>query len=103
MDIREAKNKLLDADEIEITCVISQGKRQGELYKRTVRYGAPNGHERNLAPKVKNTEGVTFRGNRKIGLHVENATVPLTDVSDNSYLSPKWSHIIEIGGVKIYR
>lgn len=102
MSIEEAKNKLLDAASIEITCVISQGKRQGELYKRVVRYGAPNGHERDLRTKTKTPDG-TFRANRKIGLHTENATVPLTDVSNNSYLSPKWSHIIEIGGQRIYR
>jgi hypothetical protein len=102
MTIDDAKNKLLDADDLEITCVISQGKRQGELYKKRVRYGAPSGFERNTTAKTITKEG-TFRGGRKLSIHDEDFTIPMTDVEINKYFSPKLSHIIEIEGVKIYR
>jgi hypothetical protein len=82
--------------------VRSTGKKKGEVKTILARYGAPDGVDRSDVKITRNTEGVAFRGTRKIALHIDNFTIPLTDLKENRYNSPKISHIISFNKQKVY-
>lgn len=85
----------------QITFVRRSGKNKGKAKSIQARYGAPTGHIRKTEKVVKNTEGGAYRGHRKIALHTDNFTIPITDLSNNEYNTPRISHIIGFENLKV--
>jgi hypothetical protein len=107
MSIQEALNIIINGGEVTLIAHRSQGKQQGEGYEKRCRYGAPDGYERNFrAEPFQNdvyTEGSPKpeERQRKIALHVENGTIPMTDLETNQYFSPNIYHIVKLNGKRV--
>ena len=107
MSLQEALNIIINGGEVSLIAHRSQGKNQGEKYEKLrCRYGAPDGYERNFRAKPaqngQNTEGVKpEERQRKIALHIENGTIPMTDCVTNEYFSPNIYHIVRLNGKRI--
>ena len=83
-----------------LSFVRSSGKKRGSIKTAEYRYGAPDGHVRK--EKAERGEGGgAYRGTRKIQLHIDNHTIPLTNVGTNGYESPRISRIIKFNKLKV--
>jgi hypothetical protein len=100
MSIEEALNLIMTGEPVVLVAVRAQGKRQGELYSKKARYGPPDQYERKVRPIASLTDETP---KQKIGLHIDNGTIPMTDVVTNEYFSPNVYHIIEINDRKVYK
>ena len=90
-----------------LSFVRSSGKKRGSIKIAEYRYGAPDGHVRK-EKAVRTVQGDSYgerggayRGTRKIQLHIENHTIPLTNVATNGYESPRISRIIKFNKLKV--
>lgn len=115
MSFEEALNTILSGVEIELTVRYAQGKKQGDSYTKRCRYGAPDGYDRSAKNlRIKTQTATTVRKDscgeggheakqRRIGRHVDEGTLPMTDVSDNKYFSPNIYHITHVNGSEIWK
>lgn len=70
--------------------VRATGERKGSIkFVAKARYGAPE-RERlaHDVRKVRTEDGGMERNERKVSLHVDNGTLPLTDIEANKYFTP---------------
>lgn len=104
MSLEEALNIITKGDVVTLTCVYSQGKRQGQIYNKVCRYGATDGHERfQRVPGA-----ITTEGGRQIGSFVESGTLPMAAKNEltgrfTEFFSPQLYHIMMVDGKKIFK
>lgn len=102
MNINEALNILQSSEVVKLTCVRKQGSGQGQIYQKWCRFGAPDGHEKK--PMSEKKTGAAPKTARQ---HVENGTLPMTEVGENGeldrYFSPNIYHVIQLNNQNIYR
>jgi hypothetical protein len=78
----------------------ASGKQRGTLkFVAKARYGAPE-RER-LAHDIRRTDEGAYRGERKVSLHVDAGTIPITDLERNDYNTPIVRLIEEFNGMVV--
>ena len=76
------------------------GKQKGTLkFIAKARYGGPE-RER-VAHDIRRTPEGAFRGERKVSLHVDVGTLPITDIERNEYNTPVIRLIEEYNGMVV--